>query len=266
VIPFLDLAEQNRRIAADLTTAFEAVLASGHYILGDQLRAFETEFARYCGVEHAIGVSNGLDALTLILRAYGIGAGDDVIVASNTYIATWLAVTRVGARPVPVEPVEATYNLDPNRIEAAVTGTTRAILVTQLYGQTADMDPLMAIAGRHGLKVIEDCAQSHGAHYKGRRAGALGDAAGFSFYPTKNLGALGDAGAVTTNDPSLADRVRVLLNYGSRVKYHNEVRGYNCRLDELHAAFLRVKLPRACYCLRRGARHSPKPTFDRYKT
>jgi dTDP-4-amino-4,6-dideoxygalactose transaminase len=244
VIPFLDLAEQNTRIAADLTRAFESVLASGQYILGEQLRAFETEFAQYCGVDHCVGVSNGLDALTLILRGYGIGAGDEVIVASNTYIATWLAVSRVGARPVPVEPVEATYNLDPERVEAAVTAATKAILVTHLYGQTADMDPLMTIARAHGLKLVEDCAQSHGATYKGRRAGTLGDAGGFSFYPTKNLGALGDAGAVTTNDATLADRVRLLLNYGSRVKYANEARGYNCRLDELQAAFLRVKLPR----------------------
>jgi dTDP-4-amino-4,6-dideoxygalactose transaminase len=244
VIPFLDLAAQNSQVASDLRSAFDAVLASGQYILGEQVRAFETEFAQYCGVDHVVGVSNGSDALTLILRGYDIGPGDEVIVASNTYIANWLAVSRVGARPVPVEPVEATYNLDPNRVDAAITRATRAILVTHLYGQTADMDPLMIVARSRGLKVIEDSAQAHGARYKGRRAGSLGDAAGFSFYPTKNLGALGDAGGVTTNDAALADRIRLLLNYGSRVKYHNEIRGYNCRLDELQAAFLRVKLRR----------------------
>ena len=241
-IPFLDLQAINQRQADDLKAAFARVLESGWYILGKEVQQFEADFAGYCGSQHAIGVSNGLDALHLILRGYGIGAGDEVIVPSNTYIATWLAVTYAGATPVPVEPVEATYNLDPARIEAAITPRTRAIMAVHLYGQPADMDPILAIAAKHGLKVIEDAAQAHGAYYKGRRVGTLGDAAGFSFYPGKNLGALGDAGAVTTNDPVLAEQVRVLLNYGSRTKYVNEVQGYNCRLDELQAALLGAKL------------------------
>lgn len=242
MIPFLDLKKINLAHEAELKAAFERVLHSGWYILGDEVKAFEEDFARYCGTRHAVGVSNGLDALHLILRGYGIGAGDEVIVPSNTYIATWLAVTYAGATPVPVEPIEATYNLDPARVVAAITPRTRAIMVVHLYGQPAEMDSILEIAAKHKLKVIEDAAQAHGARYKGRRTGGLGDAAGFSFYPGKNLGALGDAGAVTTSDPELADRVRTLLNYGSRVKYQNEVQGYNCRLDELQAAVLRVKL------------------------
>ncbi|MFK0376743.1 DegT/DnrJ/EryC1/StrS family aminotransferase [Pandoraea sp. NPDC090278] len=241
-IPFLDLKKINLAHEAELTQTMVSVLNSGWYILGQEVRAFESEFANYCGVEHAIGVSNGLDALHLILRAYDIGPGDEVIVPSNTYIATWLAVTYAGATPVPVEPDEATYNIDPAKIEAAITSKTKAILAVHLYGQTADMDPINAIAKRHGLKVIEDAAQAHGATYKGKKAGALGDAAGFSFYPGKNLGALGDAGGVTTNDPALAEKVRLLLNYGSSKKYHNEVKGFNCRLDEMQAAILRKKL------------------------
>lgn len=241
-IPFLDLKKINLAHEAELTQTMVSVLNSGWYILGQEVRAFESEFANYCGVEHAIGVSNGLDALHLILRAYDIGPGDEVIVPSNTYIATWLAVTYAGATPVPVEPDEATYNIDPAKIEAAITSKTKAILAVHLYGQTADMDPINAIAKRHGLKVIEDAAQAHGATYKGKKAGALGDAAGFSFYPGKNLGALGDAGGVTTNDPVLAEKVRLLLNYGSSKKYHNEVKGFNCRLDEMQAAILRKKL------------------------
>lgn len=242
-VPFLDLKSINLAHEAALKAAFDRVLHSGWYILGQEVKAFEDEFARYCGVSSAVGVSNGLDALHLILRAYGITDGDEVIVPANTYIATWLAATYTGATPVPVEPARGTYNIDPALIEAAITPRTRAIIAVHLYGQPADMDPIMAIAKKHGLKVIEDGAQAHGALYKGRRVGALGDAAGFSFYPGKNLGALGDAGAVTTNDPELADKVRVLLNYGSRKKYHNEVVGYNCRLDELQAALLRAKLP-----------------------
>jgi len=242
-VPFLDLKSINLAHEAALKAALDRVLHSGWYILGKEVNAFEDEFAQYCGVSSAVGVSNGLDALHLILRAYGITEGDEVIVPANTYIATWLAVTYTGATPVPVEPAAGTYNLDPALIEAAITPRTRAIIAVHLYGQPADMDPIMEIAKKHGLKVIEDGAQAHGALYKGRRVGALGDAAGFSFYPGKNLGALGDAGAVTTNDPELADKVRVLLNYGSRKKYHNEVVGYNCRLDELQAAFLRAKLP-----------------------
>jgi dTDP-4-amino-4,6-dideoxygalactose transaminase len=231
-------------MSADLQAAFTRVLESGWYIQGEELAAFEREFADYCEVGSCVGVGNGLEALQLILRAYGIGAGDEVIVPSNTYIASWLAVTHAGGTPVPVEPDERTYNLDPTRIEAAITQRTKAIMAVHLYGQPADMDPINAIARKHGLKVIEDAAQAHGARYKGRRVGALGDAAGFSFYPVKNLGALGDGGAVTTNDPQIADKVRVLGNYGSRTKYRNEVKGCNSRLDELQAAFLRAKLAR----------------------
>jgi dTDP-4-amino-4,6-dideoxygalactose transaminase len=242
-IPFLDLKAINLTHEVALKAAFERVLHSGWYIMGEELKTFERDFAAYCQTEHAIGVSNGLDALHLILRAYGIGAGDEVIVPSNTYIATWLAATYAGAKPVPVEPIEGTYNIDPNLIEAAITPRTKAIIAVHLYGQAADMDAIMAIADKHGLKVIEDAAQAHGATYKGRTVGGLGHAAGFSFYPGKNLGALGDAGAVTTNDAELAQKIRVLLNYGSQVKYHNEVQGFNCRLDELQAALLGVKLP-----------------------
>ncbi|MGL4766706.1 MAG: DegT/DnrJ/EryC1/StrS family aminotransferase [Formosimonas sp.] len=242
-VPFLDLKAINLAHESALKAAFERVLYSGWYIMGEELKAFERDFAAYCQVEHAIGVSNGLDALHLILRAYGIGAGDEVIVPSNTYIATWLAATYAGAKPVPVEPIEGTYNLDPSRIEAAITPRTKAIMVVHLYGQAAQMEAIMAIADKHGLKVIEDAAQAHGATYQGRKVGGLGHAAGFSFYPGKNLGALGDAGAVTTNDAELAQKIRVLLNYGSQVKYHNEVQGFNCRLDELQAALLGAKLP-----------------------
>jgi dTDP-4-amino-4,6-dideoxygalactose transaminase len=235
--PYLELKEE-------LDAAYLRVMESGWYVLGREVRAFEEEFAAYCGAEHCVGVGNGLEALHLILRAYGIGDGDEVIVPSHTYIATWLAVSYAGARPVPVEPDERTYNVDPELVEAAITPRTRAIMPVHLYGQPADMDPINEIAGRHGLNVIEDAAQAHGAGYKGRRAGTLGDAAGFSFYPGKNLGALGDGGAVVTNSEELANRVRMLRNYGSQVKYHSEVKGFNSRLDELQAALLRVKLAR----------------------
>jgi dTDP-4-amino-4,6-dideoxygalactose transaminase len=243
-IPFLDLKAPHAEMREALQAAFTRVLDSGWYIQGEALAKFEQDFAAYCGAAHCIGVANGLDALHLILRAYGIGPGDEVIVPSNTFIATWLAVSHAGARPVPVEPDDATFNIDPARIEQAVTPRTRAIIPVHLYGQPADMDAINAIAARHGLKVIEDAAQAHGARYKGRRAGALGDAAGFSFYPGKNLGALGDGGAVTTNDPVLAERIRMLGNYGSRTKYRNELQGFNSRLDELQAAFLSEKLAR----------------------
>jgi len=242
-IPFLDLHAAYLELRAELDAAAQRVLASGWYILGAEVEAFEQEFAAYCETEHCVGVGNGLEALHLILRAYGIGPGDEVIVPANTYIATWLAVSYAGARPVPVEPDARTYNLDPALIEAAITPATKAILPVHLYGQPAEMDPINAVAARYGLKVIEDAAQAHGARYRGRRVGGLGDAAGFSFYPGKNLGALGDGGAVVTKDAELAERVRVLRNYGSRVKYHNEVKGFNSRLDELQAALLRVKLP-----------------------
>lgn len=242
-IPFLDLRSINASYRDGLKAAFDRVLDSGWYIMGEELARFEEEFAAYCGVKHCVGVGNGLEAMHLVLRAWGIGAGDEVIVPSNTYIATWLAVSYAGAVPVPVEPDPGTFNLDPRRVEAAITPRTRGILPVHLYGQPADMDAICEIASRHGLKVLEDCAQAHGASYKNRRTGSLGDAAGFSFYPGKNLGALGDGGAITTNDDALADAVRMLRNYGSRVKYHNEKKGFNSRLDELQAAFLRVKLP-----------------------
>lgn len=242
-IPFLDIAAQNSEAAADLGLAFADVLASGWYILGKHTQRFEEEFAAWCGVRYCVGVGNGLEALHLILRAYNIGEGDEVIVPSNTYIATWLAATYAGAKPVPVEP-DRHFNIDPERIEQAITARTRAIIAVHLYGLPADMQALRKVADKHGLKLIEDAAQAHGARIGNRRAGALGDAAGFSFYPGKNLGALGDAGAVTTDDGQLADRIRVLRNYGSRIKYVNEVKGFNSRLDELQAAFLSAKLPR----------------------
>lgn len=242
MVPFLDLKGAYQELQTELDAAYQRVMESGWYILGEEVDAFEQEFAAYVGANHCIGVGNGLDALHLILRAYDIGPGDEVIVPANTYIATWLAVSYSGAIPVSVEPVERTYNIDPTRIEAAITPRTRAIIAVHLYGQTADMDPINEIARRHGLKVIEDAAQAHGARYKGRRAGALGDAAGWSFYPGKNLGAFGDGGAVTTSDDDLARQMRRLRNYGSQVKYYNEVKGFNSRLDPLQAAFLRVKL------------------------
>ncbi|MCS6992846.1 MAG: DegT/DnrJ/EryC1/StrS family aminotransferase [Anaerolineales bacterium] len=242
-IPFLDMKSPYLELQAELDSAWARVMRSGWYILGEEVQAFEQEFARYVGAEYCVGVGNGLEALHLILRAYDIGPGDEVIVPSNTYIATWLAVSYAGATLVPVEPVERTYNLDPERIEAALTPRTKAILVVHLYGQTAEMDAICAVARKHGLKVIEDAAQAHGARYWGKMAGNLGDAAGWSFYPGKNLGALGDGGAVTTNDPALAERIRTLRNYGSKVKYYNLEKGFNSRLDELQAALLRVKLP-----------------------
>lgn len=242
-IPSLDLKGMNALMREELITAMIRVLDSGFYIRDREVECFEAEFANYCGVAHCVGVSNCLDALHLILKASGIGPGDEVIVPSNTYIATWLAVTYSGAQPVPVEPLEATFNIDPAKIEAAIGPRTKAILAVHLYGQAADMDPIIAIARKHGLKVFEDAAQAQGAEYKGRKTGALSDAAGFSFYPGKNLGALGDAGAVTTNDEVLAKRIRVLANYGSEIKYHFTFRGFNCRLDELQAAVLREKLP-----------------------
>jgi dTDP-4-amino-4,6-dideoxygalactose transaminase len=241
-VPFLDLKAPYRELKDEMDAACARVLESGWFILGGEVEAFEQEFARYCGARHCVGVGNGLEALHLILRAMGVGAGDEVIVPSNTYIATWLAVSYTGATPVPVEPDERTHNIDPARIESAITPRTRALIAVHLYGQTADMDAINEIAAPYGVRVIEDAAQAHGARYKGRRAGALADAAGFSFYPGKNLGALGDAGAVTTDDDALAEKVRVLRNYGSHVKYYNTVKGYNSRLDEMQAALLRVKL------------------------
>lgn len=241
-IPFLDLGASYRELQTEIDAAVARTLASGYYIGGPEVEAFEAEFATYCGATQAIGVANGLDALHLALRAMDVGPGDEVIVPSNTYIATWLAVSQCGATPVPVEPDARTYNIDPARIEAAITPRTRVILPVHLYGQPADMDPILALARKHSLRVLEDGAQAHGARYKGQRLGGHGDAVTWSFYPGKNLGAMGDGGAVTTNDAQLADRIRMLRNYGSRVKYVNEVQGYNSRLDPLQAAILRVKL------------------------
>ena len=242
MIPFLDLKAPHVELRDEINKAIARVVDSGWYILGPEVDAFEAEFAPYCQADHAIGLANGLDALHLALRAMDVGPGDEVIVPSNTYIATWLAVTQCGATPVPVEPDDRTCNIDPALIEAAITPRTRVILPVHLYGQPADMDPILAIARKHGLRVLEDAAQAHGARYKGQRIGAHGDAVAWSFYPGKNLGALGDGGAVTTSDAQIADRLRVLRNYGSRVKYVNELQGYNSRLDPLQAAVLRVKL------------------------
>jgi dTDP-4-amino-4,6-dideoxygalactose transaminase len=241
-VPFLDLKPAYDELRGELDGAYRRVMESGQYLLGPELEQFEAEFAAYCEAKFCIGVGNGLDALHLILKAYGIGAGDEVIVPTNTYIATWLAVSYRGATPVPVEPDSQTFNIVAGGIEKAITAKTKAIIPVHLYGQPADMDAIMGVAREHGLKVIEDSAQAQGARYKGRRTGSMGDVAAISFYPAKNIGAIGDAGAVTTNDGEVADRVRMLRNYGSKKKYENERRGYNSRLDELQAAFLRVKL------------------------
>lgn len=242
-IPFLDLGKTYKELTTELDSVFQRVMNSGWYIQGEELDAFEAEFAEYCSAAFCVGVGNGLDALHLILRAYGIGPGDEVIVPSHTFIATWLAVTHVGAQPVPVEPPDdGTYNISPDSIEAAITPRTKAIMPVHLYGRPADMTPITLIGAKHGLKVIEDAAQAHGACYQGRRTGSLGDAAAFSFYPGKNLGAFGDGGAITTNDSELATKLRSLRNYGSSTKYVHEMIGYNSRLDPLQAALLRVKL------------------------
>ena len=242
-VPFVSFLPMERELGEDIRRAFERVFASSWYIKGAEDEAFEKAFAEYCGTEYCIGTGNGLDALMLPLKALGIGPGDEVIVPSNTYIATALAVTYAGALPVFVEPDIRTFNIDPSKIEAKITEKTRAIMPVHLYGQACEMDPIMALAQKYKLFVIEDCAQAHGATYKGRKVGTFGDAAGFSFYPGKNLGALGDAGAVVTNDPVLAEKLRALGNYGSDYKYHHIYKGNNSRLDELQAAFLSVKLP-----------------------
>jgi dTDP-4-amino-4,6-dideoxygalactose transaminase len=241
-VPFLELTSPCKDIHAEISSAMQRVFDSGWYVLGPETEAFENEFASYCGVKHCIGVGNGLDALQLILRAMDIGPGDEVIVPAHTFIATWLAVSHVGATPVPVDIDERSFNIDADLIGAAVTSRTKAIMPVHLYGRPARMDRILAIAREHGLKVIEDAAQAHGARFKGKMTGSLADAAAFSFYPGKNLGALGDGGAITTDDPGLAERLRCLRNYGSDEKYvHTEV-GHNSRLDELQAAILRVKL------------------------
>ncbi len=241
-IPFVSFEKMHDEIKDELTAKFEKVLTNNWFIQGEELAKFEEEYAAYCGAKYCVGVGNGLDALFLPLKAYGIGAGDEVIVPSNTFIATALAVSYTGATPVFVEPTLESYDIDPARIEEKITDKTKAIMAVHLYGQPAPMDEIMDIARRHNLRVIEDSAQAHGALYKGKHTGSLGDGAGFSFYPGKNLGALGDAGAFVTDDKELADKVRALGNYGSDYKYHHIYQGNNSRLDEMQAGFLRVKL------------------------
>lgn len=243
MVKFLDLQKVNARFDTAIRAATSRVINSGWYILADECAAFERDFAAYCETDHCVAMANGLDALVLALRALDIGAGDEVLVPSNTFVATWLAVSHVGAVPVPVEPSDATFNMDPTRVQAAITSRTRAIIPVHLYGQPADLDPILTIAAKHGLRVIEDAAQAHGARYRGRRIGGHGDIVCWSFYPGKNLGALGDGGAITTNDSALAERLRKLHNYGSSQKYHHEELGVNSRLDEMQAAILCVKLP-----------------------
>ena len=242
-IPFVTFKPMEAVLDKELREAFNRVYTRSWYIEGVEDETFEKAFAEYCDSKYCVGVGNGLDALFLALKALGVGAGDEVIVPSNTYIATALAVTYVGATPVFVEPDIRTFNIDPTRIEEAITDKTKAIMPVHLYGQPCDMDPIMEIAKKYGLFVVEDCAQAHGATYKGKVIGSFGDAAGFSFYPGKNLGALGDAGATVTNDEELAKKVRALGNYGSDYKYHHIYKGNNSRLDELQAAFLAAKLP-----------------------
>lgn len=242
MIPFLDLKKINLRHEEAILHGMREVLHSGWYILGQEVKDFENKFADFCGTKYCIGVANGLDALELIIHGYGIGEGDEVIVPSNTYIASILSISANGATPVLVEPDLFTYNIDPSKIEEKITSRTKAILVVHLYGQTCNMDPIMDIARTYNLKVIEDCAQAHGAIYKGKRTGNLGDAAAFSFYPGKNLGALGDAGAITTNDEELQKKLFALRNYGSNKKYHNIYKGFNSRLDEIQAPILKEKL------------------------
>ena len=242
-IPFVSFLPMEKELDQELRNAFERVYSRSWYILGEEDKAFEQAFASYLGVNNCVGVGNGLDALVLALRALKIGPGDEVIVPSNTYIASVLAISYAGATPVLVEPDIDTFNIDPHLIESAVTGKTKAIMPVHLYGQACDMDPIMKIADKYGLFVIEDCAQAHGATYKGKKVGTFGNAAGFSFYPGKNLGALGDSGAVVTDNDELASKIRALSNYGSDYKYHHILKGVNSRMDEMQAAFLSVKLP-----------------------
>ncbi|MCQ2534445.1 MAG: DegT/DnrJ/EryC1/StrS family aminotransferase [Clostridia bacterium] len=242
-VPFVSLRPMHDELRDKLDKAYNLVLDRSMYIQGDECELFEKEFASYCDAKHCIGVATGLDAIYLILRAMEIGAGDEVIVPSNTFIATALAVSYCGATPVFVEPVIENFNIDVDRIEEAITDKTKAIIAVHLQGRPSDMDTVNAIAKKHNLKVIEDAAQAHGARYKGKKVGSLSDAAAFSFYPGKNLGALGDAGCVVTNNDDIASKVRALGNYGSDYKYHHIYKGTNSRLDEIQAAFLRVKLP-----------------------
>lgn len=241
-IPFVNFEPMHDELRTEIFNKFEEVYNREWFVLGEEVNKFQEEFAKYCGVKYCVACANGLEALSLILKGYDIGEGDEVIVPSDTYIATALAASYVGAKPVMVEPILDTYNIDPKLIEEKITDKTKAIMVVHLYGQTADMDPINEIAKKYNLKVIEDSAQAHGAMYKGKKTGALGDASGFSFYPSKNLGALGDAGAITTNDEVLAKKVKILANYGSDYRYHNIYKGTNSRLDEIQAGFLRIKL------------------------
>lgn len=242
-VPFVSFLPMEKKLDKDLRAAFERVYTRSWYIEGVEDEAFEKAFAEYCGTDFCVGVGNGLDALVMALKGLGVGTGDEVIVPSNTYIATALAVTYVGATPVFVEPDIRTFNIDPSKIEVAITKKTKAIMPVHLYGQSCDMDPIVDIAKRYNLFIVEDCAQAHGATYKGKKIGTFGDAAGFSFYPGKNLGALGDAGATITNNKELADKIRAYGNYGSDYKYHHIYKGNNSRLDEMQAAFLAAKLP-----------------------
>ena len=241
MIPFLDMKSVYAELKPELDAAYHRVMESGWFVLGREVEAFESEYAAFCGTKHCVGLANGLEALEMVLRAWDIGAGDEVIVPSNTYIATWLAVTAVGATVVPVEPTPAGPNIDPDRIEAALTSKTKAIMPVHLYGEPADMEAITALATKRGIRVIEDVAQAQGARVRGRRVGSLGDAGAHSFFPSKNIGAFGDGGAVTTDDPKLADRLRTMRNYGSKVKYVNLERGFNSRLDELQAAFTLIQ-------------------------
>lgn len=242
MIVYENLQQVNKEFMEEYTQAFHEVLHGGWYILGKEVKQFEQTFADYCGVQHCIGVASGLDALVLSLRYFGFNSGDEVIVPANTYIASILAIMQVGLQPVLVEPDVTTYNIDPKKIESAITERTKAILIVHLYGKMCDMDPIISLAKRYDLRVIEDCAQAHGASYNGQKAGSFGDFGAFSFYPTKNLGALGDAGAITCRDEKPNDSIRILRNYGSSAKYVFDEVGYNSRLDELQAAFLSMKL------------------------
>lgn len=243
MIPFLDLSAAYQELKSEIDAAVLKVLDSGCYILGNEVEEFEREWASYCAARHSITVANGLDALTIALKVIGIGQGDSVIVPSNTYIATWFAISAVGAELIPVEPDPITYNIDPSRIERAIKANTKAIIPVHLYGQPANLDPIITIAKQYRIAIIEDAAQAHGARYKGRRIGAHGDLVCWSFYPGKNLGALGDGGAITTNNSDLAEKIRIYRNYGSPTKYVHELQGTNSRLDPIQAAVLRTKLP-----------------------
>lgn len=242
-VPFVSFLPIEKELDKEIHEAFNRVFSASWYIDGNEKKRFEVMFSEYCGTKYCVGVGNGLDALMLSMKALEIGGGDEVIIPSNTFIATALAVTYVGATPIMVEPNIQTFNMDPNLIEARISKKTKAIIPVHLYGQACEMDSIMKIAKKYNLLVIEDCAQAHGATYKGKKIGSFGDIAGFSFYPGKNLGALGDAGAIVTNKSKLADNIRALGNYGSDYKYHHIYKGTNSRLDELQAAFLSVKLP-----------------------